>query len=320
MASYESYNWDADEKWKEYLQNVTVPTSGTEQMMERLKKRYFKRNINPDFDENMSQPQPPPPSSYSPPPQRTQSQPQPQARQNQPPPQPQPQPNTQQPSFISLDKVLTISHVYLLVNAVLFAIPGTSSEFSYSCYRRALFSGCVAYGAYLYQTFASGPYRGNARVKDFVYYLLYCAAVLNTTSPSLIYLFPLAICSFFMVGETIVQYTARLPILSILGRLLQKLLAYQQQAQFTVAYTELIAFVMSICQLVVGSTSLITVLTLWTFVIYRYQTAQHARHMVDTYTQRVSIVFQHRLVPAMVKSFYAKTSAFVSNYAQYTRQ
>lgn len=51
-----------------------------------------------------------------------------------------------------------------------------------------------------------------------------------------VYIFPLAICSFFMVGETIVQYTARLPVISILGRLLQKLLAYQQHAQFTVAY------------------------------------------------------------------------------------
>ena len=51
-----------------------------------------------------------------------------------------------------------------------------------------------------------------------------------------VYIFPLTICSFFMIGNNIVEKTARLPIISILGRLLQKLLSYQQHAQFTVAY------------------------------------------------------------------------------------
>jgi len=320
MASYDGYNWDADEKWKEYLQNVTVPASGNEQqMMDKLRRRYFKKNINPEFDENGSSQQQTPPPSYSPPPQRpTQSQPQPQQQQSQS----QPQANTQSPQppqLVSMDSVLTISHVYLIVNAILFAIPTATAEFSNGCYRRALFSGCVAYGASLYKNFGSGPYRGNARVKDYVYYLLYCAAVLNTASPSLVYIFPLILCSFFMVGDTLVQYASRLPIISILGRLLQKLLSYQQYAQFTVAYTELIAFAMSIFQLIVGSTSLITVLTLWIFLTYRYQTSAPSRQMVDTYMDKLTVLFQYRLVPAMLKSFHSNARAFFSNYSQYTR-
>jgi hypothetical protein len=81
--------------------------------------------------------------------------------------------------------VWAISHIYLIVNAVLFAIPATSPEFYYGyeleegreekktergkfcisylkyyrrCYRRALFSGCVAYGTSLYKTFGVPPF------------------------------------------------------------------------------------------------------------------------------------------------------------------
>jgi len=221
--------------------------------------------------------------------------------------------------MFSLDNIWLISHVYLIVNAILFVIPMTSPEFSFGCYRRALFSGCVAYASSLYKSFASGPYRGTARVKDYVYYLLYCSAVLSTTSPSMIYVVPLAVCSFFMVGETLIQYISRIPIVSILGRLLQKLFAYQAQAQFMVAYTELVAFVMSIFQFFSGSVSLLVVFTLWQFVTYRYQTSPPSRQMVDAYMEKIGVVLQHRFVPAMLKTFFANTRTFFANYSQYTR-
>ncbi len=46
MSSFEAYNWEADEQWAEFLNNVTIPASGNEQEnILRLKKRYFKKNI-----------------------------------------------------------------------------------------------------------------------------------------------------------------------------------------------------------------------------------------------------------------------------------
>lgn len=51
-----------------------------------------------------------------------------------------------------------------------------------------------------------------------------------------VFVIPLAMCSFFMIGDTVLQLTGRISILAILGVLIRKLLAYSAQAQLIVGY------------------------------------------------------------------------------------
>eukprot|EP01113_Clastostelium_recurvatum_P035760 TRINITY_DN5019_c1_g1_i2.p1 TRINITY_DN5019_c1_g1~~TRINITY_DN5019_c1_g1_i2.p1 ORF type:complete len:319 (+),score=68.23 TRINITY_DN5019_c1_g1_i2:27-959(+) len=57
--SFASHNWDSDDAWKQYIANITISDPSKEaQIVDKYKRRYYKKNIDPNFDDT-------PPSSSS---------------------------------------------------------------------------------------------------------------------------------------------------------------------------------------------------------------------------------------------------------------
>jgi hypothetical protein len=53
MDSFNRFNFDNDENWKNYLRTIELPSGNTPDAMLRVKARWFKKNIDPDFDTSL---------------------------------------------------------------------------------------------------------------------------------------------------------------------------------------------------------------------------------------------------------------------------
>eukprot|EP01111_Echinosteliopsis_oligospora_P000475 TRINITY_DN1051_c0_g1_i1.p1 TRINITY_DN1051_c0_g1~~TRINITY_DN1051_c0_g1_i1.p1 ORF type:complete len:328 (-),score=65.32 TRINITY_DN1051_c0_g1_i1:32-1015(-) len=324
MTGFDTYDWNADSKWKSYLDSITISSDNEQQAIAKLKRKYYKRHIDPEFDDTFpsrsthstsSETKPNPPSSSS---SSTSS-----ASTNNTTPRTtsnnssaSSSPSSSPYSLFSLTNIWTIAHCYLLVNSILYLV--SFSDSSLSAYRRALLSGCVAYGSAIFKIFSVSSNTGGTRVKDYVYYLLYCASLL-CAQPTLFYLVPLVICSFFLVGDKITGFVARIPILNMLNRFLLKGFSYQQQAQGLVAQTEIMAFLSSIVQVITGYASLIVPIVLWQFVTYKYHTSPATKIIAEGFANKVDSVLQHRFVPGAARNMFAVLRNSFGNYAQYDK-
>lgn len=46
MEKYNSFNWDASNEWKSYIEQVTIPDpSKQDEIVEKLKRKWYKKNI-----------------------------------------------------------------------------------------------------------------------------------------------------------------------------------------------------------------------------------------------------------------------------------
>jgi len=302
MPSFHNYDWDNDQKWKEYLNNITIPVGNERQVLEKLKKKYYKREIDPEFDESAPPPQQPNNTSPS------------RAHSTSAPTNTAPAQQPQTTGFLSLQNIWLVAHVYLLFNFIMYIFSSFSSDESSShSYKRALVSGVGAYGAVLLQLFAVGPYNGSGgvRVKDNVYYLIYCASFMNA-QPSLIPLIPLAIYSFFQIADKIATVTARLPFIP---RLIAKARAQNQAAIIIAANIEFMIGFYLLIQWIFNLVPLICLLLHWQFLTYRYKSSQPSKLIMDASITRIDGVFEYRLVPGFLKTRYRQIRLFFTQYA-----
>lgn len=52
---FKSFNWDSSQEWKNYIESVTIPDpSKQNEIVEKLKKRWYKKNIDPEWEEQTS--------------------------------------------------------------------------------------------------------------------------------------------------------------------------------------------------------------------------------------------------------------------------
>lgn len=49
-AAHRAFSWDSNEAWSSYLRNVELPGADAATALQRLKARWYKRNIDPDFE------------------------------------------------------------------------------------------------------------------------------------------------------------------------------------------------------------------------------------------------------------------------------
>ncbi|GFR52981.1 hypothetical protein Agub_g15670, partial [Astrephomene gubernaculifera] len=50
MDAFRKFNFESDERWKAYLKTVELPSGESEGLMLKLKARWYKKTIDPDFD------------------------------------------------------------------------------------------------------------------------------------------------------------------------------------------------------------------------------------------------------------------------------
>jgi len=315
MPSFDTFNFEADEGWKNYLHNVTIPAGEDEdRVVDRLKKRYYKRNIDPTYEETPSTS--PPPSSNT-----SSSSPNVPLRSNSgttpsstspPPPQ-----SPASHSFLSLQNIWLMAHASVLLNSVLYLLPFFSRDSSTYYYRTALMAGVVVYFSVLLQLFGAGYYTPSSatRAKESLYYLLYSACFL-LVPPSLVTLIPLLVYSYYQISDQIYGTLSRIPLL---GRLVSKAKAYSQQALFIAAYIEVMNGGMILLQSIGGSISLLSLLVYWQFLTYRFNSSQHTKTILETLSGRLEGLVTHRWCPSVIQTFYRKASHFFHLFASFDR-
>lgn len=142
LAAFNAYNFGADEQWKDYFANITIPPDRDEgSVIRRYKQKYYKRHIDPDFELDAPQPSVPPPS-------RSSSRPEPSSEGLRPRPRPPPQRAAAGPAppqqRLDGDTIFFLANAIVLVMGLLAAFPFTPQTLASRGFRWCFLASGVA--------------------------------------------------------------------------------------------------------------------------------------------------------------------------------
>jgi len=323
--SFWTHDFSKDSGWSAYLQKVSV-VSDDREIMEKLKKRYYKREVNPDWDES-SDPRPEgtnpasSPSSSNPPPRAAPSRSVPptsngsSTRNSRPPPPSSPSPFSD--GILSARSIWFTANVSVLVHCVMFILPFFGDTLS--VYRRTLFSAIVTYAIILYSSL-NGRFPGWSMaawtpvlMNDNTHYILMCIIFLNVDYPIALAPVPLAIYSFYHVLEHGWGFLQKIPVV---GKQLAKARSHQAQAVVMAAHCEIMTMLVLIFLRITGHGSIISIFMYFQFLQYRYMASANSRlvwGMIGTTTSRW---VNHPRVPTVVKGIYYKVKGWLEMLVQ----
>eukprot|EP01112_Ceratiomyxa_fruticulosa_P008892 TRINITY_DN2306_c0_g2_i1.p1 TRINITY_DN2306_c0_g2~~TRINITY_DN2306_c0_g2_i1.p1 ORF type:complete len:332 (-),score=61.43 TRINITY_DN2306_c0_g2_i1:55-1050(-) len=324
--SYWTHDFEKDAGWKEYLNKVSV-VSDQPDIMEKIRKRYYKREVNPEWEE-LKDPKP----NSSPASNNNTSEPKRSSntnssssqRANSPPPQrtnTAPRGGTTHPSpfdngLLSKKSVWFFANVSVIVHSILYIIPIIDT--SAGNYRRALFSAMVTYGIVLLSTFNRFPGLSLEAwapifMNENTHYFLMCLIFMNTSMPISIGLFPLTIYAFFHVLDNTRGYIQKYPKLETYAA---KAKEYQAQALLVVAQIEIFVMLLLIFLLFTGNGSIISVFMYFQFLQYRYVSSTYSKLIWNNYGAKLDQWINHPIVPSIIRTLYFKVKGLIARVGQ----
>jgi len=322
--SFWSHDFENDAGWKEYLNKVSV-VSDQPDIMDKIRKRYYKREVNPEWEESKD----PKPSSNTnnsntEPKQRptnstTSSSSQ---RANSPPPQrTNAPPRTTHPSpfdsgLLSKKSVWFFANISVILHSILYVIPLIDT--SAGNYRRALFSAMVTYGIVLFSTFNRFPgFSLEAWSPIFMnentHYFLMCLIFVNTPMPISIGLIPLVIYAFYHVLDNTRGYIQKYPKVESYAA---KAKQFQTQGLLIVAQLEIFVMLLLLFLLFTGSGSIISVFMYFQFLQYRYVSSTYSKLIWGNYSTKLDGWVNYPAVPALVRTIYFKVKGLLARVGQ----
>jgi len=320
MSSYWTHDFENDAGWKEYLNKVSV-VSDHPDIMDKIKKRYYKREINPEWEETKD---PKTSSNNNGNSQRSSNNTNPSQQANSPPPQ---RTNTtssrgaRNPSpfetgLLTKKSVWFIANVSVVIHAILYLIPIIDT--SAGNFRRALISAMITYAIVLYTTFPRFPgFSLQAWAPIFMnentHYFLMCLIFLNTPMPISIGLFPLVLYSFYHVLDNTRVYTQKYPKVDHFA---QKAKDFQTQAMLIAAQIEIFVMLLLLFLLFTGNGSIISVFMYFQFLQYRYVSSSYSKLVWSGWSTKMDELFNHPIVPTLLRTIYLKAKGLLARIGQ----
>ncbi|MEW5301671.1 MAG: hypothetical protein WDW38_002688 [Sanguina aurantia] len=280
------YDFGADERWAAYLKNIEIPTGDQASVRLRLQAKWYKKNVESDFDpEWISAPTPAPTSTFmdrgasaNPPPSAT---PPPQQQQQQratPAPPRAPAPAYPQ-SFTSRTSLLVfLLHLFLVLAGLLHLVPFVPfSNTAYVYFMRAAVA-CQLLKTYTAHGKPHFPPWSNIMVylqrivptSDF-FHLLVTAAFMPHRPISLAIL-PLMVVSLYHAANYAAANSGRSPTFQrVFAPVHRMLLSRQREAFHCSAYAEIALGFLLIFQLVTPMRNLTLIFFYWNLLKMRYQ-------------------------------------------------
>jgi len=327
---YNSYDWENDQRWKEYKNTIEFPLANSDfLLLEKIKQRYFKKFIDPNFDASELNSTSTATSASSvnvKPNPANQFDARPQSSRNHS-SRLQSQLNFLQ-RLASLQLIWYLAHQFLLINVFLVIIPVISS--SDYAFRRVMFSAMIAYGISLKKSIERN-FHWDSRtlsqimLNDNSHYIFLCLVMFAFSSyPVLLILLPLSlystlhVCSFLRHHLQFYLPQSLSPLFRLkLQPILDIVLEYQQKILLTAAYFEFITMPSVLLSVLLGYSNLLLALSYYWFLTFRYLSSNHSRMVMEQIGARMDTFFlQNRNIPTIVSGIYLRIRNFLRRQVQ----
>lgn len=299
---FREYPWDSDAQWIKYRDSIEIPSGPSTQAIERIKYRFYKKFIDPDFDPTVpTYAAAPPPSrpAASPPPTYNPGAPSPASQPSAPrsaPPPPGSPPSMLHSRWNQLQMMLfrmgiqsqfiwILAHSAFLICAVLYLIP---LGFSYSAYYIAVLCSATAYGISLFSSIGfpkmNAAYMNTMLANDNFHYL-FLSLALMTAMPLTVVLVPLAVYAFYHMCSFMRNNSTRVPpqyqtvFRDQIQPTIDKALARQQEALIWCAQMEYLSMVMILLNLFMGRSDVSLVIGFYWFLSFRYRSNVYSKEV-----------------------------------------
>jgi len=334
-VKFSSFQWETDEGWKKYKSSIDITSGNEEEVMEKVKRRYYKKFIDSTFEATP----PSQSSSYSSGDDNdsNQSSQQSNTYNNYSYNQNTYVPNTPPSSSSFLGSIFqklgrfginsrTIwfaASVSVVIHTILYLFSFFDPEFSYNCYYRALKSALLAYGASLFSV--AGPLRLNREyfallaTNDNSHYLFLCI-ILNTAYPITVPLLIISVYSVFNLTVFISDNVGNTPFAPIYRKYFQsyfqKVISYQHQILLQCANAEMVALLIVFIESIMGRGGLLLVIGYYWFLNFRYLSSSYSRMLLENLGYKLDGLFNNPLIPSFIKNGYNAVRTSLRNSVQ----
>jgi len=331
MSTFNSFDWDNNEEWKRYLDNILIPP-GTDRVnaLLKLKHKYYKRNIDPNHEipeiitstsspqqqssptqtssntSNSSTTQRTTTSSTTTNTSRTSSQPVPPRTTT--PPQPQRNAVPESGFFKILKNAWLISTGLVVIFGLAFLL---SSNPQY--YYRSFLAAFISYLIPLFHSFEGRSMNRemfNEVIKnENAQYLISCVMFYFLSGPMIIFLIPVFIFSFYHVLKY-VNGAIRQPMIHKVCTFFS---GKQTEAINMATTMEITNFILIVFGIFTGTSSIFLILAYYRLLKIRYQFSTRIQNKCHELSATYDYIINTRYIPNQLKPYLIKFKRFFSS-------
>eukprot|EP01114_Cavostelium_apophysatum_P023200 TRINITY_DN8671_c0_g1_i1.p1 TRINITY_DN8671_c0_g1~~TRINITY_DN8671_c0_g1_i1.p1 ORF type:complete len:378 (-),score=36.28 TRINITY_DN8671_c0_g1_i1:164-1171(-) len=326
-SDFTNHDWEGDTRWHEYKKTLEFSSSDENEVLKKMKVRYWRKYVDPSFDPNAK-----PSSSSSSNAQQgssngsdsnsqsnnsssSSSRPNPSSRSVPP----APHSVGQQVWLLGQFSILLCSLLYLIP----FVFDPRTSYTFYSC---AFYSGMLVHLLGLFR--AVGLPRMNREwwirlgSQDGVHYVMVYFLLANSY-PITVALAPLCIYSFFHVCSFLHANSSVVLTPPMLSKYrtsvepqLRNALTYETKALLFASNAEILTILPLLVSLFIGQGSLLVLIGYYFFLNFKYITSPSTRNVMDSIGYRLDGVFHSPRCPAVVRQIYTVIRHFLRQRMQ----
>ncbi|KAF2073415.1 hypothetical protein CYY_005263 [Polysphondylium violaceum] len=337
MSSFDSYDWENDKNWKQYLDNTLIPP-GTDPRVAilKLQHKYYKRNINPDYEipANINSPSPsspqPPQHSSNTTHQRTNTTSNTTSNTNsnsnsnnnnnrQSPPPPQQQQQRQQnrtttlPESSAFFKILKNAWIISQGLVVIFGL-GFLLSSNPTYYYRSFLAAIISYLVPLFHSFEGQSINRemfNEVIKnENAQYLITCVLLYFLSGPVVLFLIPIFIFSFYHV----IKYVNGLnPRQAIIQKVCTFFIGKQTEAINMATTMEITNMLLIVFGVFTGTSSIFLIFAYYRLLKLRYQFSTRIQNKCHELSATYDYMINTRYCPVQLRPYLMKFKRFFSS-------
>jgi len=229
------------------------------------------------------------------------------------------------PSTPTLGQILWfLGQLMVIFCGIGYILPFMDPLFSFACYRLVFLFSILNYGFLLFKTIGfpqlNKEYFSGVMTNENAHYLL-LSLILLTSYPLFTVLIPYVVYSVFHVSNFL-KYSSVSVLPSVLysfyrrnlEKYIDRLLTFQQQVLYQIAYFELTSILLIILNLFGGYGSFLQLFGYYWFLNNRYLSSSYARVVYDETGRKLDSFFLK--APGFIQSIYFSVRGFLRNAVQ----